>query len=100
VGPGSPGLRAGRERHRAPDPQLAERLATVVPAFEAGLRAEGMVLPDGAVKATVRACALIRYPLTSLPYEGGPAAAQASGDLTTYARRKAEFVRAVLDLCG
>jgi hypothetical protein len=87
------------ENGTAPATELAARLATVVPAFEAGLRAEGMVPPAGAVLATVRACALIRYPLTSLPYEGGPAAAQATGDPIAYARRKAEFVRAVLDLC-
>jgi hypothetical protein len=88
----------------SPD-DLVDRLAVAVPAFEAGLRAEGMDVPRGSVAAAVRACALIRYPLTSLPIGEAMAGAATSGaspreDLMTYARRKAAFVRAVLDAFG
>jgi Phosphotransferase enzyme family len=87
------------ENGSAPPDDLAERLAIAVPAFEAGLAAEGMALADGAVAASVRACALLRYPFTSLPLSEATVGRPERDDLPGYARRKAAFVQAVLDAC-
>ena len=78
---------------------LAERLAIAVPAFVAGLADEGMELPEPAVAAAVRTCALLRYPLTSLPLSEVVRGDPLTEELGDYARRKAAFVRAVLDVC-
>jgi Phosphotransferase enzyme family len=78
---------------------LADRLAIAVPAFVAGLADEGMELPEPAVAAAVRTCALLRYPLTSLPLSEVVRGDPLTEELGDYARRKAAFVRAVLDVC-
>ena len=83
----------------SPD-DLVERLAVAVPAFVAGLASEGMDLPERGVATAVRTCALLRYPLTSLPLSEVVRGDPITPELTAYARRKAEFVRAVLDVCG
>jgi phosphotransferase family enzyme len=83
----------------APD-DLADRLAAAVPAFVAGLAAEGLDLPEADVLAAVRTCALLRYPLTSLPLSEVVSGDPVTAELLAYARRKAAFIRAVLDLCG
>jgi len=88
------------ENGTAPPDDLPARLAVAVPAFEAGLAAEGADLDDGAVAAAVRACALLRYPFTSLPLGEVTVGRPEHDDLAAYARRKAAFVRAVLDACG
>jgi hypothetical protein len=76
---------------------LAERLAVAVPAYGAGLAAEGMAVPDDALAAAVRTCALLRYPFTSLPLSEALNGRPERDDLEGYARRKAAFVRGVLD---
>jgi len=88
------------ENGTAPPDDLPARLAVAVPAFEAGLAAEGADLDDGAVAAAVRACALLRYLFTSLPLGEVTVGRPEHDDLAAYARRKAAFVRAVLDACG
>jgi Ser/Thr protein kinase RdoA (MazF antagonist) len=80
----------------APD-DLAERLAAAVPAYAAGLAAEGMTVPGEAVATAVRSCALLRYPFTSLPLSEVVNGRPVRDDLVGYARRKAAFVRGVLD---
>lgn len=80
----------------APD-DLAQRLAIAVPAYAAGLAAEGMRVPTGALAAAVRSCALLRYPFTSLPLSEVVNGRPVRDDLVGYARRKAAFVRGVLD---
>jgi hypothetical protein len=82
----------------APD-DLAERLAIAVPAFVAGLADEGMELAEDDVASAVRTCALLRYPLTSLPLSEVVRGDPLTAELREYARRKAAFVRAVLDVC-
>jgi hypothetical protein len=79
----------------SPD-DLDARLAVAIPAFEAGLAQEGLPQPAGQVAQVVRTCALLRYPLTSLPLNEAMSG-QPVDDLPGYARRKAAFVRAVLD---
>lgn len=76
---------------------LAERLAVAVPAYGAGLAAEGMAVPEDALAAAVRSCALLRYPFTSLPLSEALNGRPERDDLEGYARRKAAFVRGVLD---
>jgi hypothetical protein len=88
------------ENGTAPPDDLADRLAVAVPAFVAGLAAEGMDLPAATVLSAVRTCALLRYPLTSLPLSEVVRSDPVTPELLTYARRKAAFVRAVLDVCG
>lgn len=88
------------ENGTAPPDDLADRLAVAVPAFVRGLAEEGLDLPERTVADVVRACALIRYPLTSLPLGEAMFGARSPADLPGYARRKAAFVRAVLDVCG
>ena len=83
----------------APD-DLPDRLGVAVPAFAAGLAAEGMDLPEAALATAVRTCALLRYPMTSLPLSEVVRGEPVTPDLLAYARRKAAFVRAVLDACG
>jgi hypothetical protein len=87
------------ENGTAPPSDLDDRLAVAVPAFVRGLAREGMHVPERAVAAAVRACALIRYPLTSLPLGEALFGAGPRADLPGYARRKAAFVRAVVDTC-
>jgi hypothetical protein len=87
------------ENGTAPPDDLADRLAVAVPAYVDGLAQEGMELSGDVVMAAVRACALIRYPLTSLPLSEATVGAPRREDLMGYARRKAAFVRAVLDAC-
>jgi hypothetical protein len=60
----------------------------------------GMVQPAAAVLSAVRTCALLRYPLTSLPLSEVVRSDPNTPELLAYARRKAAFVRAVLDICG
>jgi Phosphotransferase enzyme family len=79
---------------------LAERLAVAVPAYAAGLATDGVQLPVDAVALAVRSCALLRYPFTSLPLSEALTGRPPREDLHGYARRKAAFVRAVLDVCG
>jgi hypothetical protein len=88
------------ENGTAPPDDLAARLATAVPAFVAGLAAEGTVLSEDTVLAAVRTCAVLRYPLTSLPLGEVARSEPVTPELLRHARRKAAFVRAVLDLCG
>jgi hypothetical protein len=88
------------ENGTAPADDLPDRLAVAVPAFESGLAVEGMHLAEGAVAAAVRACALLRYPFTSLPLSEVTVGRPERDDLAAYARRKAAFVRAVLDACA
>jgi hypothetical protein len=87
------------ENGTLPATDLAGRLAVALPAFESGLAEEGVVLPEGAVASALRAAALIRYPFNSLPLgefvSGGPV----TDELLAHARRKAAFIRAVLDAC-
>jgi hypothetical protein len=83
----------------APD-DLAERLAVAVPAYAAGLAAEGTELPEDVLAGAVRSCALLRYPFTSLPLSEALTGRPPRDDLAGYARRKAAFVRGVLDAVG
>lgn len=83
----------------SPD-DLADRLAVAVPAFAAGLAEEGAPRPAGEVERVVRTCALLRYPFTSLPVAQAMSDAPTDDDLLDHARRKAAFVRAVLDVCS
>jgi len=69
-------------------------------ADRSGFGSEGTELDDGAVAAAVRACALLRYLFTSLPLSEVTVGRPEHDDLAAYARRKAAFVRAVLDACG
>jgi hypothetical protein len=87
------------ENGTAPPDDLADRLAVAVPAYVDGLAQEGMKLSGDLVMAAVHACALIRYPLTSLPLSEATVGAPLREDLMGYALRKAAFVRAVLDTC-
>jgi hypothetical protein len=87
------------ENGTAPPADLPDRLAVAVPAFARGLAREGMQVPERAVADAVRACALIRYPFTSLPLGETMFGRPPPADLPGYARRKAAFVRAVLDAC-
>jgi hypothetical protein len=59
-----------------------------------------MELPESAVATAVRTCALLRYPLTSLPLSEVVGGSPVTPELLEYAERKAAFVRAVLDTCG
>jgi hypothetical protein len=59
-----------------------------------------MQLPESAVGTAVRTCALLRYPLTSLPLSEVVRGDPVTPELLGYTRRKAAFVRAVLDVCG
>jgi hypothetical protein len=88
------------ENGTAPPDDLADRLELAVPAFVAGLAAEGMHLPEAAVLAAVGTCALLRYPLTSLPLSEVVQGDSVTPELLRYARRKAAFVRAVIDVCS
>jgi hypothetical protein len=88
------------ENGTAPPDDLADRLAVAVPSFVAGLADEGMELPESAVATAVRTCALLRYPLTSLPLSEVVGGSPVTPELLAYAERKAAFVRAVLDTCG
>ncbi len=78
---------------------FGDLLAATVPAFEAGLAEEGLPQPAGEVDRVVRTCALLRYPFTSLPLGEVVGGAPAPEDLAGHARRKAAFVRGVLDAC-
>ncbi len=79
---------------------LRDRLATAVPAFAAGLAQDGLARPAGEVARVVRTCALLRYPFTSLPLSEVLGGQPGVDDLPGYARRKAAFVRGVLDACS
>lgn len=48
----------------------------------------------------VRTCALLRYPLTSLPLDEATRGQPVPDELPGHARRKAAFVRGVLDVCA
>jgi Phosphotransferase enzyme family len=85
------------ENGTAPPDDLAERLAVAVPAYAAGRAAEGLRIDDDELARAVRSCTLLRYPFTSLPLGEAPADRPACDDLDGYARRKAAFVRGVLD---
>jgi hypothetical protein len=87
------------ENGTAPPDDLRDRLAVVVPAFEAGLAEDGLPQPLGKVAQVVRTCALLRYPFTSLPLSEVSGGQRVLDDLPAYARRKAAFVRGVLDGC-
>ena len=78
---------------------FGDLLAATVPAFEVGLAEEGLPQPAGEVDRVVRTCALLRYPFTSLPLGEALHGAPAPEDLAGHARRKAAFVRGVLDAC-
>jgi hypothetical protein len=88
------------ENGTAPADDLAARLAVAVPAFARGLTDEGMQLSESAIASAVRTCALLRYPLTSLPLSEVVRGDPVTPELLAHARRKAEFVQAVLDACG
>jgi hypothetical protein len=88
------------ENGTAPPDDLAERLAVAAPAFVTGLAEEGMQVQECDVVAAVRTCALLRYPMTSLPLGEFVRGDPLTPELLGYARRKGEFVRAVLDTCG
>lgn len=88
------------ENGTAPPDDLGDRLAVAVPAFEEGLALEGLPQPAGAVARVVRTCALLRYPLTSLPLDEATRGQPVPDDLPGHARRKAAFVRGVLDACA
>lgn len=88
------------ENGTAAPSDLPERLAEAVPAYEAGLAEEGVVLPCGAVGDAVRRAALLRYPFSSLPIGDVLGGSPVTDDLLGHARRKAAFVDAVLDVCG
>jgi Ser/Thr protein kinase RdoA (MazF antagonist) len=85
------------ENGTAPPGDLAERLAVAVPAYAAGLAAEGVTVPDDVLARAVRSCALLRYPFTSLPLSEALTGRPVRDDLDRYARRKAAFVRGVLE---
>jgi hypothetical protein len=87
------------ENGTAPPDDLCARLAVAIPGFEAGLAHEGLPQPAGAVAQVVRTCALLRYPLTSLPLNEAMSGTSEVDDLPGYARRKAAFIRGVLDAC-
>lgn len=87
------------ENGTAPPDDLRDRLEVAVPAFEAGLAQEGLRRAAGDVARVVRTCALLRYPFTSLPLSETMGATSVRDDLSGYARRKAAFVRGVLDTC-
>ena len=88
------------ENGTAPPEDLPDRLAAAVPGFEAGLAEEGLPQPAGEVARVVRTCALLRYPFTSLPLNEAMNGSPVAEDLSGYARRKAAFVRRVLDACS
>ena len=87
------------ENGTAPPHDLRTLLAAAVPAFEAGLAQDGLPKPVGEVARVVRTCALLRYPFTSLPLREAMVGEPGLDDLIGYARRKAAFVRGVLDVC-
>ena len=88
------------ENGTAPPEDLPDRLAVAIPGFEAGLAEEGLPQPAGEVAGVVRTCALLRYPFTSLPLNEAMNGSPVAEDLSGYARRKAAFVRRVLDACS
>jgi hypothetical protein len=87
------------ENGTAPPDDLGARLALAIPGFEAGMAQEGLPQPAGEVARVVRTSALLRYPLTSLPLNEAMSGQPVDDDLLGYARRKAAFVRRVLDVC-
>ena len=87
------------ENGTAPPDDIRDRLAVAVPAFEAGLAQEGLPRAAGDVARVVRTCALLRYPFTSLPLSQAMGAPLLGEDVSEHARRKAAFVRSVLDTC-
>jgi hypothetical protein len=54
-------------------------------------------VPDDVLARAVRSCALLRYPFTSLPLSEALTGRPVRDDLDRYARRKAAFVRGVLE---
>jgi hypothetical protein len=87
------------ENGTAPPDDLGHRLDLAVPAFEAGLAQDGLAQSAGEVARIVRTCALLRYPFTSLPLGEAVSGQPVLDELLGYARRKAAFVRGVLDGC-
>jgi hypothetical protein len=79
-----------------PASEVPELLDLAVPAYAAGLAAEGLELPDGELETAVLTAAVLRYPCTTMPLS--LITEPLTDEAGVRATERAAFVRMVLDL--